>query len=260
MKRYAINLSYDGTFFSGWQIQNEGRTIQDILEKALTKIAKTGIKVVGSGRTDAGVHALNQYAHFDFPINMTPLQIKYALRSLLPADIRIKNVFYARDDFNARYDALGREYLYIITKERTPFNRFHKSFLPKMKLENVHNYPDIFKGRYDFSAFAKKNPDLDNYFCTITHFDIKKSGDDYIFRIRANRFLHNMVRRIVGTILEASTKDIAVSNIKMLLSKHTSAQRSLMFTAPPQGLYLANVIYNEDFYEYDELFWLFAYV
>ena len=254
MKRYVINLSYDGTFFRGWQIQNEGRTVQDTLEKALTKIAKINIKVAGSGRTDAGVHALNQFAHFDFPINMSPLQVKFALRSALPHDIRIKNVFHAEDNFNARYDALAREYLYVIGTKRTPFNRFYKSFLPKMKLGDLHPYLDIFKGKHDFSAFSKKNPDLDNYFCTITDFDIKTDGNNYIFRIRANRFLHNMVRRIIGTILEAQTKDIEPLQLKKLLENDLTAKRNLIFTAPPQGLYLANVIYDKDFYQYEEPF------
>ena len=254
MNRYVANISYDGTFFKGWQIQNDVKKKQKSLEKALGEIAKTKIKVIGSGRTDAGVHALNQFAHFDFPIDMNSTQIKFALRSKLPADIRIKNIFPVKDDFNARYNATAREYLYIITTQKTPFNRLYKSFLPKMKLENLSNYLNIFIGKHDFSAFAKKNPDLDNYFCTVTRFDIKKVGNDYIFRITANRFLHNMVRRLIGTILEANTKGIDILDIKELSDNNILIPRNLIFTSPPQGLYLANVLYNESFYQYEKLF------
>ncbi|MEA1973127.1 MAG: tRNA pseudouridine synthase A, partial [Candidatus Cloacimonadota bacterium] len=135
MRRIALRLSYDGTFFNGWQIQKQGRTVQAVLEKALSEICKQEIKIMGSGRTDSGVHALNQIAHLDFPLNFELSRLPIALHTKLPADIRIKQVYAVDDKFHARYDAYERNYRYILTSIRTPFNRYYKTFLPRKKID-----------------------------------------------------------------------------------------------------------------------------
>ena len=244
MKNFLAKISYDGTDFSGWQIQKEGRTVQQVLEDALYRIAKEEIKTTSAGRTDAGVHAIGQYANFNFPIQMTAKQIQLALRTKLPYDILVTKVIEVPDDFNARYNAASRTYRYIVAKELTPFNRKHKSFIPKVKMETeiVEHSLKHFIGKHDFISFAKFNPDLNNYFCTVLKFEFEETNDDYRFVIQANRFLHNMVRRIVGTIINISNTKTNPNIIKELITAGTP-ENKLIATAPPNGLYLIDVEY-----------------
>jgi tRNA pseudouridine38-40 synthase len=244
MKRFLMQLSYDGTFFSGWQTQPQVRTVQQVLEPTLSKIAKQTTPIVGSGRTDAGVHALNQYAHFDFPISMQPKQIVAALNSLLPEDILIKQIWEVPADFHARYDASKRTYLYIITKKRTPFNRFYQSYFPKknLNISIIDQAAQLFLGKHDFTAFSKFNPDVKTQICEIYNFNCYENTDTITLQIEANRFLHNMVRRVVGTLVNISHKEQEISIITELLAAR-SPQSNLISTAPPQGLYLQNVEY-----------------
>ena len=244
MKYFLAKISYDGTDFSGWQIQKEGRTIQHDLEEALSKIAKKEIKTTSAGRTDAGVHAIGQYANFHFPIQMTAKQIQLALKTKLPYDILVTKVMEVPDDFNARYDATSRTYRYILAKELTPFNRKYKSFIPKVKIEAeiILKCLKYFIGKHDFTSFAKFNPDLNNYFCNVLKFEFVETNDDYRFVIQANRFLHNMVRRIIGTIINISKTKTNPSIIKKLLANRTP-ENKLIITVPPNGLYLIDVGY-----------------
>ncbi len=244
MKRIALRIAYDGTDYHGWQIQPNGITIQEVLENVISEIAKTKIKVNGSGRTDSGVHALNQIAHLDFPINMTCEQIVKAITRKLPNDIRILNATEVEDNFNARFDARERKYFYFISKEKTPFNsRFKTHFTGKKILsEQISDYCKFFVGEHDFSAFSKPNPDVPNHICTIKNLKFFERETDFYFEISANRFLHNMVRRIVGTIIHLSNKNIQPEIIIELL-KLKSAKQQYIVTAPPNGLFLAKVYY-----------------
>ena len=247
MNNYLAKISYDGTDFSGWQIQKAGRTVQQVLENALSKIAKEEIKTTSAGRTDAGVHALGQYANFHFPIQMTTKQIQLALRANLPHDVSITQIVEVSNDFSARYDAISRSYRYILTKELTPFNRKYKSFIPKVKIETdiIKKCLKYFIGKHDFTSFAKYNPDLNNYFCNILNFTFEETDEDYRFIIQANRFLHNMVRRIVGTIINISNTNTEPNIINELISALTT-ENKLITTSPPNGLYLINVEYSNN--------------
>ena len=245
MKRYLMTISYDGTNFCGWQSQKNERTVQQTIETALAIIAKEPVPIVGSGRTDAGVHALKQFAHFDFPIKMTPEQILLALNSKLPEDIRTIKIIQVNDDFSARYDAIQRKYIYLIAKERTPFNRFYKSFFPRIKIvpEKIENCLSYFEGKHDFTSFSKFNPDITSQICYVQSFIFKEKKDDFIFEIDANRFLHHMVRRIIGTILNISNSE-QKPEIIIELFNLKNPENKLIATAPPEGLYLADVIYS----------------
>ena len=247
MKRYLLRISYDGTSFSGWQSQKEDRTVQQVIENALSGIAKKSVKITCAGRTDAGVHALRQYAHFDFNQDMTTEQIMFALQAKLPADVSVKKVFTVIEDFNARYDASSRTYKYLITKQRTPFNRYYKSFLPKKHIREkiIRNCLPFFMGKHDFTSFSKYNPDLNNCFCEITQFNFKDAGNEYIFTISANRFLHNMVRRIVGTLINISHFKLEPEIIRDLTAAKDQNNK-LIETVPPQGLYLEEVEYPQN--------------
>ncbi|MDY6915443.1 MAG: tRNA pseudouridine(38-40) synthase TruA [Candidatus Cloacimonadota bacterium] len=246
MKRFLAKLSYDGTNFSGWQIQPNVRTVEETLEKALKIISKQTINVVGSGRTDAGVHALSQYAHFDFPISMKTHQIVAALNSNLPDDILIKNIYEVSHKFHSRYDAQKRSYLFLISKHRTPFNRFYQSYFPNKKLDfhKIEESAKFFLGKHDFTSFCKLNPKLNHHFCQIFNFDCKENENTVKLQITANRFLHNMVRRIVGTLVNISHEQVQAEIVIKLL-KNRNPSHKLISTAPPQGLYLKNVEYSE---------------
>lgn len=240
-----MTISYDGTDFCGWQSQKRGRTVQQTIENALAIIAKEAIPIVGSGRTDAGVHALKQFAHFDFSIQMTSEQILLALNSKLPDDIRTIKIIQVKDDFSARYDAIQRKYIYLIAKERTPFNHFYKSFFSRLKFapEKIENCLSYFKGKHDFTSFSKFNPDITNQICYVQSFIFKERKDDFMFEICANRFLHHMVRRLIGTVLNISNSE-QKPEIIIELFNQKNPENKLIATAPPEGLYLADVIYR----------------
>lgn len=246
MKRFLMKLSYDGNNFCGWQIQPQVRTVQLSLETALSQIAKQKIAVVGSGRTDTGVHALAQYAHFDFPINMQPQQISAALNSKLTDDILVKDIQAVSSKFHARYDARKRSYKFIIAKQLTPFNRLYQSYFPRKTiiLDRIQKATPYFLGKHDFTSFCKFNPDLKHQICEIYSFNCKEDENAIILELSANRFLHNMVRRIVGTLVNVSHHQIEASIIKDLLKAKSPANK-LISTAPPQGLYLQEVKYPE---------------
>ncbi len=244
MPRYAIKLSYDGTDFTGWQVQVDSRTVQGVLETALSKMAKKPITVMGSGRTDSGVHALGQVAHFDLDLNMTPQQIGLALRTLLPYDIGILDVIPVADDFHARYQAYQRDYRYHIAQERTPFNRLYRSTFARKKIlpDRIAECLPHFLGSHDFKAFCKPNPDIPNTVCDMNRLDFDEEDGGWVFSLSADRFLHNMVRRIVGCIITLTHKGLPPTFIRDLLESGTSHQL-LTPTAPPQGLYLMKVHY-----------------
>jgi tRNA pseudouridine38-40 synthase len=245
-KRFVLKLSFDGTDFNGWQIQPNGRTVQEELEKALSSVAKQKIVILGSGRTDSGVHAFNQYAHFDFPINMTTIQIQLALQNKLTKEIKIKNVFEVDNDFNARFSATQRHYKYFITENWNPFNKDYRSWFPRKKInyDLINNYINMFLGEHDFAGFSKPNPDLKHTRCNITQIAFDKIEDGYLFQIKANRFLHNMVRRIVGCLVTLSDKNYPPEIIIELLQRKQSDQ-ILVPTAPPNGLFLWEVLYPD---------------
>ncbi len=247
MRRIVLDLSFDGTNFNGWQIQKTGRTIQQVLENALSQMAKEKINITGSGRTDSGVHAIQQIAHFDYKGNMKPEQINLALHAILPDDIRVNKVIEVGNDFHARFDAFRRTYNYHIAKKRTPFNRLYKSWYPKIAFETdyLREACTYFLGEHDFSSFAKPNPDLKHYRCTLEKLELIETDDSYIFEISANRFLHNMVRRIVGCMLTLMHKRINPGKISEFLNNPQHNQ-VLVPTAQPQGLFLVKVEYPEN--------------
>lgn len=244
MQKYFIKIAYDGSCYHGWQVQPNGISVQEVIEASLTKIAKTKINIVGSGRTDTGVHALAQFAHFNFPINMTPEQIRLALRTKLPDSIRVTEVHRIDESLHARFTASNRHYKYILTRGKNPFNRLYKSFVPYQHLDvtKMKKAIPFLLGEHDFASFCKPNPQIPNTVCNLTKFDIIEEENDIIFYISANRFLHNMVRRLVGTLISFSHHNYDPKMIIDLLDAKEGNQ-NIIFTAPPNGLYLADVEY-----------------
>ena len=244
MKRFLLKIAYDGSSFFGWQNQPVGSTVQQILEEALSHFAKTKVNLIGSGRTDTGVHALAQYAHFDYPVRMTPLEIQRALFSRIPRAISILEVKEVHAKFHARYLARERTYRYIITRHQTPFNRLYKSHIPRKKIDFARMTPCLpfFSGTHNFRSFAKPNPEEKHYLCTVNRFTIGETGEDIIFEVSANRFLHHMLRRLIGTMITISDKNLPPEIIEDLMAAQAPNQKCI-FTVPPEGLYLVSVTY-----------------
>ena len=258
--RYLIKLEYDGTDFIGWQKQDKGRSIQAALETAVETFAKVRTPVVAAGRTDAGVHALGQRAHFDYTGAMHPTQMLLAFRRWLPRDIKVKSITRVKQDFSARYQAFERHYRYVLSKSINPFTRNFAGFIPHLKIQAkaMQDAAPFFLGRHDFSTFGRYNPEVPNPICHLKELQVFERDDDIIFELRSDRFLHNMVRRIVGTLANISHFGLPPETISQLLAQKNPRQR-LVLTVPAPGLYLLDVKYpdslldGETCYTFDEI-------
>tara|TARA_Y100001949_G_scaffold176570_1_gene190501 strand:- start:875 stop:1615 length:741 start_codon:yes stop_codon:yes gene_type:complete len=244
--RYFIEISYNGKNFHGWQIQDNAETIQSRLEDSLSKILNKKITVFGSGRTDTGVHAISQVAHFDYDDVLNP-NFLYRMNAILPIDISINKVTKVRDNANSRFDATLREYIYMIHTQKSPFldglSLFYKY---KINLKLINEAASILFKYSDFKSFSKVGTDVNNYNCKIKTAEIKKNKDHFIFTISANRFLRGMVRAIFGTLLEINENKKSLDDFKKIIE---GKDRSLAGPSlPPHGLYLKEVKYNSDIY------------
>ncbi|MCD6180904.1 MAG: tRNA pseudouridine(38-40) synthase TruA [Candidatus Cloacimonetes bacterium] len=247
MQRYLLHISYDGTDFCGWQSQSDGRTVQQTIEKALSILAKQPITIFGSGRTDAGVHAIDQTAHVDFPIQMEPQQIIRGLRSHLPMDVCVHHIEPVSGDFHARYQAFRRTYRYRLCLEKTPFNNRFCSFMPHRRIcpETIAAVLPYFEGTHDFTSFSKFNPKIASTVCQMYQCTMENLDNELQFTVSANRFLHHMVRRIVGTAVLIGHHKESPKIIETLFEQK-DPRNKLIATAPPQGLYLLKVEYPQN--------------
>lgn len=247
MKRYCVEISYDGSNFHGFQKQQHQRTVQGELEKLLTKINDNKpVRVHGSGRTDAGVHALKQVAHFDLDVTITLYSLKIALNSMLPRDIYIKNVREVSNPFHARYDLVSKEYIYKLNiGEYSPMDRnyiyqYNKSLdVPKMRQAIV-----LFLGTHDFKAFAASKDLKENTIRTIEKVSIEQQNDILTFSFKGDGFLKYQVRNMVGTLIDIGNGKRDPNDILVILESKNRVKASK--TANPEGLYLSNCIYEEE--------------
>ena len=217
--RHKIRLSYDGSEFCGWQIQNNARTIQGELEKALSTLLGTPIQVTGAGRTDSDVNAINYIAHFETPdeVSVEAAQLCYKLNAMLPRQITVDEVSIVGEDFHARFDAISREYHYFIHFRKDPFcEKYSYRMRYKLDIDKMNEAAELLLGEHDFSCFEKVGGNNATSICTVTearwtsyrpgHVEMMgfpcEEGDYIVFRIRANRFLRNMVRAVVGSLIE----------------------------------------------------------
>ena len=246
MSRFLIRVMYDGTNFRGWQTQTSGRSVQGELISVLKDLGITHPNVTGSGRTDAGVHSIANYAHFDYNGRMTTQQLLLALNSKLDSDIMITGIWQVKDSFNARYSATSRTYIYLLARERTPLNRLYTGYIPgkEIVMEDLYAMSEVLKGNHNFTSLSKNNPAITNHICNVSSFTIKEMKGKIVFKITADRFLHHMVRRMVGTMVNLSQKGLGVEVMKQILEEQNARQK-LVLTAPAQGLYLYNVHYPD---------------
>lgn len=245
-KRYFIRLSYKGTNYHGWQIQPNAITVQEVLNKALSTILNSDINVVGCGRTDTGVHASDFYAHFDVENKEFDCEkLAFRLNRFLPHDIAIKKVFAVRDDAHTRFDATSRTYHYFITKEKNPFRlESHWKVPYELDVDKMNQAAAALFDYIDFTSFSKLHTDVKTNNCKVYQAEWKESDDEIIFTVKADRFLRNMVRAIVGTLVEVGRGKLDIDGFRKVIE---SKNRSKAGTSVPgHALYLAEVGYPED--------------
>ena len=244
MNKYVMCLSYLGTNYSGWQIQDNAISIQGILMDALHKIIDHKIPLmIGAGRTDSGVHASNFIAHFE-SFNIDVKKTQYKLNRFLPRDIVIHNIKIIEDDFHARYSAISRTYEYWISIEKDPF-LIDRSYVFKkyLNIDLMNQGANILIGTQDFSAFSKSKEK--NNLCSISSAYWFQSKNMIIFSIEADRFLYNMVRCIVGTLIELGVGKINLKELKSIIKSKNRSKSG--FSVPAAGLYLLNIKYPKKF-------------
>ncbi|WP_108306004.1 tRNA pseudouridine(38-40) synthase TruA [Metalysinibacillus jejuensis] len=243
--RIKAIIAYDGTDFVGYQVQPNGRTVQQEIEKALQKMHKGPIKVVASGRTDARVHATGQVIHFDTSLTLTPSAWQKALNVNLPSDIRVMEVNEVAPNFHARFDAVGKRYRYIWSLEEVqlPFRRNYAVFMKGVQpnIEAMQRAATLIVGEYDFSAFCAANTSVIDKVRTVHSLTFEKHSNELHMVIEGNGFLYNMVRIIAGTLWEVGIAKRSEQSVKEAIE---SCQREKAGkTAPAQGLYLEKVWY-----------------
>ena len=243
MKRYFLKLAYKGTNFFGWQIQPNQPSIQETIEKVLTNLnSGEAIKITGCGRTDTGVHASEYYAHADIPFEMEPSKLKYKLNSMLPLDIVISDIIPVNQDAHARFDAVKRTYHYFIHNIKDPFIDDVSWFRNReLDLEKMNEACKLLLIHEDFECFSKVKTDVTNFKCNITNAAWVKSQKGYIFTITANRFLRNMVRAIVGTMIEIGEGKMEIEDFKKVWASKDRSQAGQ--SVPAHGLFLAKIEY-----------------
>lgn len=245
MRNIKIIIEYDGTKYSGWQIQKNGASIQEILTNAVHQVCNDVSKINGSGRTDAGVHALGQVANFVTDCQIPVLRIPEAVNSFLPKDIVVRSAEVVNKDFHSRDSAKGKKYMYIVNNSeiRSALDFYREYYFPyKVDYKKIKKAAELFEGTHDFRGFMASGSMVKDTIRTIHKIHIKKRDDGrIIFNFTGDGFLYNMVRILVGTLLEVGTGKILLEDVEKIIK---SKDRSLAGkTVPAQGLYLVEVYY-----------------
>ena len=237
-----LTVEYDGTGFAGWQVQPGTRTVQGVLEEAFSDLEGASVRVHGAGRTDAGVHALGQVAHVETGLELPPERIAGALNARLADDVRVRSVEEASEDFNARFSATARRYSYRILRGRDVFDPHCWQIYFDVDRQAMDRGARELLGRHDFSSFCKTSSlKPDGNFCEVDLCRFEWSPQGAMFEIRANRFLHHMVRTIVGTLVEIGRGARPADDIPAILAARD--RRSAGRMAPARGLFLEEVTY-----------------
>ena len=249
MPTWKLELEYEGTRYRGWQIQHNAKSVQGEMQAAARHLFEAKAEVFGSGRTDAGVHAIAQIAHLkvsDLNANITPRQIQHGFNDLLPHDINILKVTNAPDDFHARHDAVARYYLYQISTRRTAFGKSLVWWIKdKLDAAAMAEAAKILVGRHDFRSFCEtEEGKRQSTIVVVDRAEVFTDGDLICFRIGASHFLWKMVRRIVGMLAQIGRGDLTYDAFERLLKFESNVPAQ--FTAPPSGLFLEKVLYKGD--------------
>jgi tRNA pseudouridine38-40 synthase len=246
MSRYFIEVKYKGTNYAGFQVQQNAVTVQEEIEKALEIYFRRKISLTGSSRTDAGVHAQQNYFHFDEEgINTESV---YNLNAILPGDIAVLSLKKVKDDAHCRFDAVSRQYKYTVYGKKDPFINDRAYFFPySVDVALMNSAADAVKEYIDFSAFAKRNSQVKTFNCTVMESFWEEEGETICYRVKSNRFLRGMVRGLVGTMLQVGRKKITVDEFRDIIVGRDAAR--VDFSVPGQGLSLEKVEFKAGFFD-----------
>ena len=249
MNRYFIYLAYDGTNYHGWQIQPNGDSVQETLNRALrTFLRNESIEVVGAGRTDAGVHARLMVAHFDIERELDCDAVTDKLNRLLPQDISVYCVKRVKEDAHARFDATYRTYKYYITTRKDPFTRHYSwRLFQKLDIDKMNEAAATLFEYTDFTSFSKLHTDVKTNNCKIMHAEWTRCGEDeWVFTIQADRFLRNMVRAVVGTLVEVGRGKLSVDGFRNVIEDKNRCSAGT--SVPGNALFLTDIGYPDDLF------------
>ena len=245
MKRYFIEVSYDGAGFGGFQIQQNQQTIQGTLEAAMATLYRETISLTGASRTDAGVHALQNFFHFDTAIEVTAKHI-YNLNAILPNAIVVNGIYIVPADAHCRFDAVKRSYIYKIHTQKSPFLEGRSWYYPfPIDINALQSAANTLLLHKDFESFSKKNTTVNTFDCTITKAEWTQEGSIIQFNIDSNRFLRGMIRGLVGTMLQVGRGQINLDRFEEIISLKN--EQNVDFSTPAHGLYLSNIEYPDYF-------------
>lgn len=242
-KRYFIQLSYSGKNYHGWQIQPNGKTVQEELNKALGVLLQEKISATGAGRTDTGVHALFFMAHFDTSVAISDFnKFVYQLNGILPPDIAIKRIYPVNNQYHARFDAVSRTYKYFISRVKDPFrNDSHHYVFSNLDVTLMNKAVKVLFEYSNFTSFSKLHTQVKTNNCKLIQAEWEERGDEIIFTIKADRFLRNMVRSIVGTLIDVGKHKLTIEQFRNIIEKKDRCEAG--FSVPAKGLYLWNIEY-----------------
>jgi len=240
--RYFIHFSYFGKHYHGWQVQPNATSVQGELTKALSLLLKSEIEIIGAGRTDSGVHAKEMYAHFDFNNEINSKELIKKLNSFLPKDIAVFDIFRVNDDAHARFDASRRTYQYHIHLQKDVFREdFSWYFYKNLDVQRMNKASEVLLKYIDFQCFSKSNTDVFTYNCNIVEAFWKKEGNQLVFTVSADRFLRNMVRAIVGTLIGVGLHKVSIEQFEEIIKSKNRSKAG--FSVPAHGLYLTKIEY-----------------
>jgi len=240
--RYFFEIAYNGKNYNGWQSQHNGIGVQSVVEDALSKLLRDQVKIVGSGRTDTGVHCEQQFFHSDIEKEFESEQLILKLNSLLPRDIVIRSIEAVKPTASARYDAVERTYRYEITRVKDPFlDGLAWHFFKPTEVQTMNRAAALLVGEHDFECFSKVKTDVNHFLCEVKKAEWKEEGERLVFMITANRFLRGMVRAVVGTLLDVGTGKISIKDFQNIVQ--SKDRKKAGANVPPHGLFLMKVRY-----------------
>lgn len=242
MNRYFIKLSFKGTRYHGWQKQENATTVQSVLDDALSTFFSSPIETVGCGRTDAGVHASEFFAHCDLPEIEDPSQVVYKLNKILPKDIAIMDILSVKADGHSRFDAVKRVYEYKVSRQKNPFSQeLAYYYYGELDVDAMNECANLLMEYEDFSAFSKSNTQVNNNNCKVYYAGWVIHEGELVFTIAANRFLRNMVRAIVGTLMEVGKGKLDSTGFRKVIEAKDRGEAGV--SVPADGLYLKAIEY-----------------
>jgi len=240
--RYFISFAYKGTHYHGWQEQPKAVSVQQVLTEAMCMVLKENISLVAAGRTDAGVHAKQMYAHFDSVQTLDTEKLTVKLNSFLPFDIAIYRIFKTSETAHARFDATARTYTYHITQQKNPFLKdTHWYFNQVLDVETMNQACEILKEYTNFQCFSKVHTDVKTFNCSIRQAYWEQHDKQLVFTITADRFLRNMVRAIVGTLINVGLHKQSLADFRTIIESRNRSNAG--FSVPAQGLFLVEISY-----------------